>query len=62
MSDPLPYSRQLSRGAHRDWCALAAEHLPRRGRSFAARLRAQKAKPEAAQDREDVVDLDGVSF
>lgn len=42
--------------------ALAAEHLPRRGRSFAARLRAQKAKSGAAQDREDVVDLDGVSF
>lgn len=42
--------------------ALAAEHLPRRGRSFAARLRAQKAKPGAVQDWKDVVDLDGVSF
>lgn len=42
--------------------ALEVKHLPRRGRSFAARLRAQKAKPGAAQDREDVVDLDGVSF
>ena len=42
--------------------ALAADHLPPQGCSFAARLRAQKTKPEAAQDREDVVDLDGVSF
>lgn len=42
--------------------ALAAEHLPRRGHSFAVRLRAQKAKPGAAQDRKDVVDINGVSF
>ncbi|RAX37709.1 helix-turn-helix domain-containing protein [Rhizobium tropici] len=42
--------------------ALAAEHGPRRGRSFAARLRKQKAKTEEKQERQDVVDPDGVSF
>lgn len=42
--------------------ALADEHLPRRGRSFAARVRQQKVKPGAAQDQEDVVDPDGASF
>ncbi|WP_374333567.1 helix-turn-helix domain-containing protein [Aestuariivirga sp.] len=42
--------------------ALAAEQGPRRGRSFAARLRRQKAKTEAAQDKQDIVDPDGASF
>ena len=46
--------------------ALTTEHLPRRGRSFATRLRKQKAKGSAAsgvaQDQKDVVDPDGVSF
>ena len=42
--------------------ALAAEHLPRRGRSFAARLRKQPSRSGAAQDQEDIVDLDGVGF
>lgn len=42
--------------------ALAVEHGPRRGRSFAARLRRQKAQTEEQQDRGDVVDPDGASF
>jgi transcriptional regulator with XRE-family HTH domain len=42
--------------------ALAAEHQPRRGRSFATALRRQKAKGEAAQGAADIVDQDGVSF
>lgn len=41
--------------------ALAAEHGPRRGRSFAARLK-QKTRTEEKQDRQDVVDRDGASF
>lgn len=39
--------------------ALAAEQGPRRGRSFAARLRKQKVRPEKGQD---VVDPEGASF
>jgi transcriptional regulator with XRE-family HTH domain len=42
--------------------ALVAEQGPRRGRSFAARLRKQKAQTEETQDRQDVVDPDGASF
>ena len=42
--------------------ALSTEHGPRRGRSFAARLRKQKAQPEGAPDQQDVVDPDGASF
>lgn len=42
--------------------ALAAEQGPRRGRSFAARLKKQKAQTEETQDRQDVVDPDGASF
>ena len=42
--------------------ALTAERLPRRGRSFATKLRRQKAKEEATQDEADVVDPDGVAF
>lgn len=45
--------------------ALAAEHGPRRGRSFAARLKKQKAQTaqtQETQDQQDVVDPDGASF
>ena len=42
--------------------ALAAEHGPRRGRSFAARQKKQKAQTDETQDRQDVVDPDGASF
>lgn len=42
--------------------ALAAEHLPRRGRSFATRLRRQKAKGKTPADEPDAVDPDGSSF
>jgi transcriptional regulator with XRE-family HTH domain len=42
--------------------ALAAEHQPRRGRSFATTLRRQRAKDKTAQDDPDVVDPDGASF
>jgi transcriptional regulator with XRE-family HTH domain len=42
--------------------ALAAEHLPRRGRSFAARLRKPQSRSGVAQDQEDIVDPDGVGF
>ena len=42
--------------------ALATEHGPRRGRSFSAKLRKQKAQTEEEQDRRDIVDPDGASF
>lgn len=42
--------------------ALAAEQLPRRGRSFATTLRRQKAKGDTAQAETDVVDPDGAAF
>ncbi len=42
--------------------ALTTEHGPRRGRSFAARLRKQKAQSAGTQDQQDVVDPDGASF
>jgi transcriptional regulator with XRE-family HTH domain len=42
--------------------ALAAEHLPRRGRSFATRLRRQMAKDRKTQDETDVIDPDGAAF
>jgi hypothetical protein len=42
--------------------ALMAEQGPRRGRSFAARLKRQKAQVEGNQDRQYVVDPDGTSF
>lgn len=42
--------------------ALTTEHGPRRGRSFAAKLRRQKAQSEGAQEHQDVVDPDGASF
>lgn len=42
--------------------ALTVEQGPRRGRSFAARLKKQKVQTEETQDRQDVVDPEGVSF
>lgn len=42
--------------------ALTVEHGPRRGRSFAARLRKQKTRTEETQDRGDIVDPEGASF
>ena len=42
--------------------ALADERLPRRGRSFAAKLRRQGASAESAQDGADIVDPDGAAF
>lgn len=42
--------------------ALAAEQLPRRGRSFATRLQNQKTKQKGTQEQEDAVDPDGASF
>lgn len=42
--------------------ALTTEQGPRRGRSFAARLKKQKSQTDEGQDRQDVVDPDGASF
>ena len=42
--------------------ALSSEHLPQRGRSFATRMRKQKAKADPTRARDDVVDPDGASF
>lgn len=43
--------------------ALAAEQLPRRGKSFAAKLRRQEIKGHKTQpDEADVVDPDGAAF
>jgi transcriptional regulator with XRE-family HTH domain len=42
--------------------ALSTEQGPRRGRSFAATLRKQKAQSEMSQGDKDIVDPDGVSF
>ena len=42
--------------------ALADERLPRRGRSFATKLRRQKASAESSQDGADIVDPDGAAF
>ena len=42
--------------------ALAADHLPRRGRSFANRLQKQTIKSGAMQEQKDIVDPDGVAF
>jgi transcriptional regulator with XRE-family HTH domain len=41
---------------------LTIERQPRRGRSFAATLRRQKAKGKTTQDDPDVVDPDGAAF
>ncbi len=42
--------------------ALAAEQGPKRGRSFAARIKRQKASAKKTQLSKDVVDPDGASF
>jgi len=42
--------------------ALMSEQGPRRGRSFAARLKRQKAQVDGNQDRQNVIDPDGTSF
>lgn len=42
--------------------ALAMEHGPRRGRSFATKLRKQKAQSKDPRDQQDIVDPDGASF
>lgn len=42
--------------------ALTTEHGRRRGRSFATKLRKQKAQSEGSQENQDVVDPDGASF
>lgn len=42
--------------------ALTTEQGPRRGRSFAAKLRKQKVQSEGSLERQDVVDPDGASF
>lgn len=42
--------------------ALAAENGPRRGRSFAARLRKSRAQSEPRKDQGDVIDPEGASF
>jgi len=41
---------------------LLTERQPRRGRSFAVRLRSQKSRNETAQAETDIVDPDGVTF
>lgn len=42
--------------------ALTTEHGPRRGRSFAAKLRKQKSQSAGTQNQQDIVDPDGTSF
>lgn len=42
--------------------ALTTERSPRRGRSFAAKLRRQKAEEQYVGDGQDVVDPDGSAF
>ncbi len=42
--------------------ALTTEHGPRRGRSFAARLRKQRTQSEENKDHQDIVDPDGAAF
>lgn len=42
--------------------ALATEKGPRRGRTFAARLKAQEVRSKTAQDQKDIVDPDGAAF
>ncbi|SMC34589.1 helix-turn-helix domain-containing protein [Novosphingobium sp. B1] len=42
--------------------ALSSEHLPQRGKSFATRMRKQKARMDLTRVRDDVVDPDGASF
>lgn len=42
--------------------ALTAERQPRRGRSFVATLRRQKAKGKTASEEPDAINSDGASF
>lgn len=42
--------------------ALMTEHTPRRGRSFVAKVRKQRAQSEGANEGQDVVEPEGVSF
>jgi transcriptional regulator with XRE-family HTH domain len=42
--------------------ALSNERLPQRGKSFATRIRKQKAKSDPTRALDDVVDPDGASF
>jgi transcriptional regulator with XRE-family HTH domain len=42
--------------------ALATEQLPRRGRTFATRLKMQRARSKEAEGEHDVIDPDGVAF
>ena len=42
--------------------ALTDDLIPRRGRTFASRLRRQQAKSAVAPDQKDVIDPDGASF
>ncbi len=42
--------------------ALSTERLPQRGKSFATRIRKQKAKSDPTRALDDVVDPDGASF
>lgn len=42
--------------------ALTTEHGPRRGHSFAARLRKQRTQSEENKDHQDIVDPDGAAF
>lgn len=42
--------------------ALAVEHGPRRGRTFAARLKSQKAQSRKGEGQQDIIDPDGAAF
>jgi transcriptional regulator with XRE-family HTH domain len=42
--------------------ALAAEQLPRRGRSFTTRRQKQATRSGVSQDQQDVVDPEGAAF
>ncbi|WP_213503886.1 helix-turn-helix domain-containing protein [Novosphingobium decolorationis] len=42
--------------------ALAGERGPRRGRTFAARLKSQKAKSSKGEGQQDIIDPDGAAF
>lgn len=42
--------------------ALAVERGPRRGRTFAARLKSQKAQSRKGEGQQDIIDPDGAAF
>lgn len=42
--------------------ALANEHLPQRGKSFASSVRKQRARSDSVRSQADVVDPDGAAF